>query len=483
MLSQPKFVRLDQFVWEIPQSYRDDMRVPARLYADEGLLNTALSDNSLVQLVNTSTLPGITQYAIAMPDIHQGYGFPIGGVVATRLPHGVISPGGVGYDINCGVRLLVAQTSVEEINPYVKEVASTIYANCPSGVGARGSLHLTNADLDEVLHQGASWMLGQGYARREDVDHTEEFGRIPGADAKYVSEHAHERGRAQLGTLGAGNHFIEVDKIAEVYDNAIAARLHIYRDNIAVQIHCGSRGLGHQICEDYVSRFQKSAHDYGISLPDRELVCVPFDSEEGQQYFSAMACAANFAFANRQLLAHLIRQSFAQILAGRVKDFDLLQVYDIAHNMAKVEEHEIDGNRLRLCVHRKGATRAFGPGSAVLPKGLRDIGQPVLIPGSMGTASYVLTGTTAAMQQTFGSTCHGAGRLMSRVKARKLVRGSDLRQHLKDRGIIVRAGSMSGLAEEAPSAYKDVSRVVDVVHNAGIAKKIARLEPIAVIKG
>jgi len=483
MLSQHNFVRVEEFVWEIPPTYRDDMRVPARLYADEELLNTALTDNSIVQLINTSTLPGIVQHAIAMPDIHQGYGFPIGGVVATRLPHGVISPGGVGYDINCGVRLLVSQATVEEIQPFLEEIASALYANCPSGVGAKGSLRLTNTELDEVLHEGARWMLGRGYARKEDLDHTEEFGRIPGADAAYVSQHAHERGRAQLGTLGAGNHFIEVDKIAEVYDHTIAARLNIYLDNVAVQIHCGSRGLGHQICEDYVSRFQKTVHDYGITLPDRELVCVPFDSEEGQEYFRAMACAANFAFANRQLLAHLIRQSFEQMLAGKIKDFNLYQVYDIAHNMAKIEEHQIDGHHLRLCVHRKGATRAFGPGSVVLPDDLRDIGQPVLIPGSMGTASYVLTGTTGAMQQTFGSTCHGAGRLMSRAKAKKVVRGSDLRQQLKSRGIVVRAGSMSGLAEEAPTAYKDVSRVVDVVHKAGIAKKIARLEPIAVIKG
>jgi tRNA-splicing ligase RtcB (3'-phosphate/5'-hydroxy nucleic acid ligase) len=483
MLNQHNFVRVEEFVWEIPSTYRDDMRVPARLYADEELLNTALTDNSIVQLVNTSTLPGIIQYAIAMPDIHQGYGFPIGGVVATRLPHGVISPGGVGYDINCGVRLLVSLTAVAEVKPFLDEIASALYANCPSGVGARGSLRLTNSDLDEVLREGSRGMLERGYARKADLDHTEEFGRIPGADASYVSEHAHERGRGQLGTLGAGNHFIEVDRVVEVYDPAIAARLNIYRDNVAVQIHCGSRGLGHQICEDYVSRFQKTVRDYGITLPDRELVCVPFDSEEGQEYFRAMACAANFAFANRQLLAHLIRQSFAQVLGGRIRDFNLHQVYDIAHNMAKIEEHEIDGHRLRLCVHRKGATRAFGPGSAVLPDDLRDIGQPVLIPGSMGTASYVLTGTTAAMQQTFGSTCHGAGRLMSRAKAKKVIRGADLRQQLKSRGIVVCAGSMSGLAEEAPTAYKDVSRVVEVVHRAGIAKKIARLEPIAVIKG
>ena len=483
MLSPHNFVRVAEFVWEIPATYRDDMRVPARLYADEELLNAALTDNSIVQLVNTATLPGIIQHAIAMPDIHQGYGFPIGGVVATRLPHGVISPGGVGYDINCGVRLLVSQATVEEIHPFLEQIASALYANCPSGVGAKGSLRLTNTELDEVLHEGARWMLGKGYARKEDLDHTEEFGRIPGADAAYVSEHAHERGRGQLGTLGAGNHFIEVDRIAEVYDHAIAARLNIYQDNVAVQIHCGSRGLGHQVCEDYVSRFQKTVHDYGITLPDRELVCVPFDSEEGQEYFRAMACAANFAFANRQLLAHLIRQSFEQVLAGKIRDFNLHQVYDIAHNMAKIEEHQVDGHDLRLCVHRKGATRAFGPGSAVLPDDLRDVGQPVLIPGSMGTASYVLTGTTGAMQQTFGSTCHGAGRVMSRAKAKKVVRGTDLRQQLKSRGIVVRAGSMSGLAEEAPAAYKDVSRVVEVVHKAGIAKKIVRLEPIAVIKG
>jgi tRNA-splicing ligase RtcB len=483
MLSQHNFVRVEEFIWEISATYRDDMRVPARLYADEELLNAALTDNSIVQLVNTSTLPGIIQYAIAMPDIHQGYGFPIGGVVATRLPHGVISPGGVGYDINCGVRLLVSQAMAEEILPFLEQIASALYANCPSGVGAKGPLRLTNTELDEVLHEGARWMLGKGYARKEDLDHTEEFGRIPGADAAYVSEHAHERGRGQLGTLGAGNHFIEVDRIAEVYDHAVAARLKIYPGNVAVQIHCGSRGLGHQVCEDYVSRFQKTVHDYGITLPDRELVCVPFDSDEGQEYFRAMACAANFAFANRQLLAHLIRQSFEEVLAGRIKDFNLHQVYDIAHNMAKIEDHQIDGHQLRLCVHRKGATRAFGPGSAVLPNDLRDIGQPVLIPGSMGTASYVLTGTTAAMQQTFGSTCHGAGRVMSRAKAKKIVRGTDLRQQLKSRGIVVCAGSMSGLAEEAPTAYKDVSRVVEVVHKAGIAKKIARLEPIAVIKG
>ena len=483
MLGKHSFVQLAENIWEIPSTFRDDMRVPARLYADEELLGAALADNSVVQLVNTATLPGIIKHAIAMPDIHQGYGFPIGGVVATRLPQGVISPGGVGYDINCGVRLLVSQVSVEEIKPFLEEIASALYANCPSGVGSRGHLHLTNTELDRVLHEGSRWMLDRGYASREDLDRTEEFGRIPGADAAFVSDHARERGRNQLGTLGAGNHFIEVDKVAEVYDQTIAARLGISTGNVAVQIHCGSRGLGHQVCEDYVSQFQKAVRDYGITLPDRELVCAPFDSKEGQEYFHAMACAANFAFANRQLLTHMIRHSFEQVLAGKIKDFELRQVYDIAHNMAKVEEHEIDGRRIRVCVHRKGSTRAFGPGSNVLPDDLHDIGQPVLIPGSMGTASYVLIGTTEAMQQTFGSTCHGAGRVMSRAKAKKNVRGAQLRQQLRSRGILIFAGSMSGLAEEAPVAYKDVSRVVEVVHRVGIGKKVARLEPMAVIKG
>ena len=475
--------RVAEHAWEIPKTFREDMRVPARLYADEGLLDAALSDNSILQLVNTATLPGVIGYAIAMPDIHQGYGFPIGGVVATRLPEGVISPGGVGYDINCGVRLLVTLASIEEIHPYLEDIASRLYANCPSGVGSHGQLRLNNSDLDRVLHEGSRWMLDKGYASREDLDRTEEFGRIPGADAAFVSDRARERGRNQIGTLGAGNHFIEVDRVADVYDPAAAARLGIYSNNVAVQIHCGSRGLGHQVCEDYVSRFQKTARDYNIELPDRELVCVPFGSPEGQEYFHAMACAANFAFANRQLLAHLIRQSFEEVLAGKIKEFALRQVYDIAHNMAKIEEHEVGGRSVRVCVHRKGATRAFGPGSSALPSDLRDLGQPVLIPGSMGTASYVLIGTKEAMRQTFGSTCHGAGRVMSRARARKMVRGAELRNQLQGRGILICAGSMNDLAEEAPLAYKDVSRVVDVVHSLGIGRKIARLEPVAVIKG
>lgn len=483
MITKHNLERIADCVWQVPQNFRGDMRAPARLYADEELLENALQDESVTQLVNTATLPGIVQYAIAMPDIHQGYGFPIGGVVATRAPDGAISPGGVGYDINCGVRLLASRVRAEEIAPQIKELATALYKNCPSGVGSEGSVPLNAKQLDNVLEQGSEWARQNGYARRADLDRTEEFGRMPGADAGAVSKRAKDRGRDQLGTLGAGNHFIEVDRVVEVYDAPIADRLGLFPEQIVVQIHCGSRGLGHQVCTDYVNDFQRAVREYKIDLPDRELVCAPLDSPEGQAYFKAMAASANFAFANRQVLAHHIRRSFEQVLAGVVKDFDLFQIYDIAHNMAKVEEHDVDGARVKVCVHRKGATRAFGPGAAVLPDDLRAIGQPVLIPGSMGTASYVLIGTTKAMRETFGSTCHGAGRVMSRAKAKKQVRGEKLREELAARGIVVRAGSMAGLAEEAPEAYKDVSRVVEVVQRAGIARMIARLEPLTVIKG
>ncbi len=483
MLRKQDFERINDFVWQVPQSYRGDMRVPARLYASEELLEDALHDESIKQLVNTTTLPGIVKYAISMPDIHQGYGFPIGGVVATQLPDGVVSPGGVGYDINCGVRLLASHISVGEITLHLKNLATLMYKNCPSGVGSEGSVPLNAKQLDDVLENGSEWALKNGYARREDLDHTEEFGRLDSADAAMVSRRAKERGKDQLGTLGAGNHFIEVDRVAQVFDAEVADRFGLFPDQVVVQIHCGSRGLGHQVCTDYVNDFQRAVREYKIDLPDRELVCAPLNSHQGQQYFHAMCAAANYAFANRQVLAFHIRRSFEEALAGYVRDFDLDQIYDIAHNMAKVEEHDVDGQRTKVCVHRKGATRAFGPGASVLPDDLRDIGQPVLIPGSMGTASYVLIGTAGSMAQTFGSTCHGAGRVMSRAKAKREVRGEKLRDELTERGIIVRAGSMPGLAEEAPQAYKDVSRVVEVVHRAGIGKRVARLEPIVVIKG
>jgi tRNA-splicing ligase RtcB len=483
MVSTRDFKRIDKYLYEVPQSYRHDMRAPARFYSDPELLEGALDDKSLEQLVNTATLPGIVKYALAMPDIHQGYGFPIGGVVATELPNGIISPGGVGYDINCGVRLLATHLHREEIDPYLDDLASALYANCPSGVGKGGNIHLKAGELERLVEEGARWALKRGYATEADLERTEERGRLEGADAGKVSQRAKERGKDQVGTLGAGNHFIEVDVVVEVYDETAAERMGLYPGQIAAQIHCGSRGFGHQVCTDYVNLFQKAVHKYGIQLPDRELVCAPLSSPEGQDYLAAMKAAANYAFANRQVLTHHIRRSFEQVLAGKVKNHHVYQIYDIAHNMAKVEEHEIDGRRMKVCVHRKGATRAFGPGSPVLPDVYRDIGQPVLVPGSMGTASWVLLGTEGSMSQTFGSTCHGAGRTMSRAKAKKTVRGSELREKLEARGIHVRAGSMPGLAEEAPAAYKDVDRVVEVVHGAGIAKKVARLEPVAVIKG
>jgi tRNA-splicing ligase RtcB len=482
-MNKKDFKRINDYLWEVPRGFRDDMRVPARLYASDKLLEEATRDQSLDQLVNTATLPGIVQYALAMPDIHQGYGFPIGGVVATELPHGVISPGGVGYDINCGVRLLGSRMAREEIEPYIDDVATALYHNCPSGVGKKGHLRLSRNELDELVVNGSRWALKKGYARREDVERTEEKGELAGADPGQVSERAKQRGMPQVGTLGAGNHFIEVDVIDEIYDDEAAAAMGLRLGNIAVQIHCGSRGFGHQVCDDYVKRLQPAVQKYGLRLPDRQLVCAPFESPEGQAYFGAMACAANYAFANRQVLAHYARLSFEQTLAGKVDDWDLFQVYDIAHNIAKVETHEVDGQRMRVCVHRKGATRAFGPGFEGLPPEYREIGQPVLVPGSMGTMSFVLVGTAASMEQTFGSTCHGAGRTMSRSQAKKKVQGGRLIDQLARDGIVVRAGSLKGLAEEAPMAYKEVDNVVQVVHGAGIARKVARLRPLAVIKG
>ncbi|MEJ2100623.1 MAG: RtcB family protein [Desulfobacterales bacterium] len=477
------FKQLDKYVFEVPASFRSDMRVAARFYADEELLKGVVADNSLLQLINTATLPGIVKYALAMPDIHQGYGFPIGGVVATELPDGIISPGGVGYDINCGVRLLATHLNEDEIRPHLDDLATILYANCPSGVGKGGNIKLKAGELDRVMVEGAQWAVKRGYGTEADLEHTEEYGCLDGAHPAKVSQRAKERGKGQVGTLGAGNHFIEIDVVEKIMDPSPAQQIGLFKGQIALQIHCGSRGLGHQVCSDYVKQFQKTISKYGLQLPDRELVCAPSSSPEGQNYLAAMKAAANYAFANRQVLSFHIRRSFEQVLAGKVSNYHIFQIYDIAHNMAKVETHRIDGKQMQLCVHRKGATRAFGPGSPQLPAVYRNIGQPVLVPGSMGTASWVLLGTEESMVQTFGSTCHGAGRTMSRKKAKKSIHGAILREELEGRGILVRAGSMSGLAEEAPKAYKDVDRVVEVVHGAGIAKKVAKLRPIAVIKG
>ena len=483
LVHKQDFKQLSPFLWEIPTTYRPGMRVPVRLFADDRLLEDALDDKSLEQAVNASMLPGLVGHVTVMPDVHQGYGFPIGGVAATRLPHGVISPGAIGYDINCGVRLMASRITLEEAESHLADLASALYRNCPSGVGVKGSVRLSVKELERVCREGSEWALHNGYAQETDVARTEEGGRILGADPEEVSDRAKQRGLPQLGTLGAGNHFVEVDVVDQVFDPAAASAMGLTPGTLALQIHCGSRGFGHQVCSDYVREFQPAAARYKIQLPDRELVCAPLDSPEGKRYLAAMACAANYAFANRQIMAHHARRSFEEALAGRVHNWELTQVYDIAHNMGKIEEHEVEGDRVRVCVHRKGATRAFGPGYAGLPDEYRPLGQPVLVPGSMGTASWVLLGTEGSMEQSFGSTCHGAGRTMSRKQAKRTVRGDQLRAELEQRGIKVRAGSMPGLAEEAPQAYKDVDAVVEVVARAGIAKKVARLRPVAVIKG
>jgi len=476
-------VKKSDYEWEIPISYREDMRVPVRLFVTRELLEQAMGDKSLDQAVNAATLPGLVGQVTVMPDMHQGYGFPIGGVAATRYPGGVISPGGIGYDINCGVRLLGSQIPAEAVLPYLDDLASALNHYCPSGVGKGGSLRLTPRELEDVCRDGARWVKKQGYGTENDLRRTEEGGCLKGADPGTLSPRAKKRGLPQLGTLGAGNHFIEVDLIEEIYDEEAARVMGLQRGNLGLQIHCGSRGLGHQVCSDYVRRLQGAVEKYGIILPDRELVCAPLGSPEGRDYLSAMRCAANYAFANRQLLAHWARMAFEEVLAGKVQNWHLHQVYDIAHNMGKIEKHIVDGEEMEVCVHRKGATRAFGPGSKGLPDEYMKIGQPVLVPGSMGTSSWVLVGTEKSMQRSFGSCCHGAGRTMSRTKAKKTIRGSSLREELERRGIKIRAGSMAGLAEEAPAAYKDVDAVVETVERAGIARKVARLLPLVVIKG
>lgn len=483
MINLQNIRKINDYEWEIPRSFREDMRVPVHLFATRRLLEEIAGDKSLEQAVNATTLPGVVGYVAVMPDMHQGYGFPIGGVAATHYPEGVISPGGIGYDINCGVRLLGSRITVEEAEPYLEDLASAINHYCPSGVGKKGSIRLSEKELNRICIKGSVWALENGYATRGDIKRTEEEGQLKGADPSKVSKRAKERGRPQIGTLGAGNHFIEVDFVQQVFDQEAADVMGLVEGNLVVQIHCGSRGFGHQICTDYVRRFQGAIQKYGIKLPDRELVCAPLNSQEGQDYLAAMRCAANYAFTNRQVLAHDVRIAFEEVLAGKVNTWELHQIYDIAHNMGKIETHTIDGKSMKVCVHRKGATRAFGPGSRELPLEYQKIGQPVFVPGSMGTASWVLVGTKKSMELSFGSSCHGAGRVMSRRKAKKSVRGERLRRELESSGIHIRAGSMPGLAEEAPQAYKDVDAVVKAVSGAGIAKKVARLNPLIVIKG
>jgi tRNA-splicing ligase RtcB len=484
MISKQDFQKVAEYVYEIPASFRAGMRVPARIYADEKILEAALQDKAAEQLVNTTMLPGVTRYALAMPDVHQGYGPPIGGVIPVDEATGVISPGATGYDINCGVRLLRCDLSAGAVMPFMQELVETLFRFVPSGVGKGGDIRLkSDRDMDDLLTRGARWAIERGYGRPEDAELTEEGGSMPGADPGKVSAEAKTRGDNQVGTLGSGNHFIEVGRVDEIFEKDIAEAFGLFHGQLVLWVHSGSRGLGHQVCTDYVKSFQLAMRKYDIQVPDRELVCAPFTSPEGQAYFGAMVCAANYAWANRQVLAHRARQAIYQVLANHNQSTELHMVYDVAHNIVKRETYVIDGQPLQMIIHRKGATRAFGPGQQSVPERYRAIGQPVMVPGDMGTASYVLAGTQGAMEQTFGSACHGAGRAMSRSAATKLVRGQDLQARLKRQGIVVKGGSWEGLAEEAPEAYKDVDRVVNVIHHAGIARKVARTVPLGVIKG
>jgi tRNA-splicing ligase RtcB (3'-phosphate/5'-hydroxy nucleic acid ligase) len=462
--------------WEIPRSFRNDMRVAARLYATREMVEHLVHERALEQLVNTATLPGVQEPALAMPDIHQGYGFPIGGVVATRAADGVISPGGVGYDINCGVRLLASGARYPDVRDHLAALATQIQRDVPTGIGHKGRITLDDRAMDDVLDTGLRWAIGAGYASETDAESIEEHGCFAGASAGAVPERARQRGRDQLGTLGSGNHFLEVQRVARIHDEARAAAFGLFEDQVTILIHTGSRGLGHQTCTEYVRLMDEVMAAYGITLADRELACAPFASPEGQAYFRAMAAAANFAWCNRQLITHAVRGAWRRVLG---RDEDLAVVYDVSHNIAKLEEH----GGVACVVHRKGATRAFGPGSEAIPERYRNAGQPVFVPGSMGTASYVLAGTGVAMSETFGSTCHGAGRLMSRHKAKRTIDYNRLRQELHDLGIEVRAASAKGLIEEAPAAYKDVEQVVDVMAATGITVTVARLVPIAIVKG
>jgi len=476
--------KIDDYRWEIPKSYKAGMRVPGLIYTDEGMLPHIQGEQALEQVANVAFLPGIVSRSLAMPDIHWGYGFPIGGVAATRVEDGVISPGGVGFDINCGTRLLRTNLTEEEVRPRIEKLVDALYHSVPSGVGSEGKLRLDRREIDKVLIKGAKWAVDRGYGEARDLEVTEENGSMEGADPEQVSAKAKQRGAPQLGTLGAGNHFLEVQVVGEVYDPAAASVMGIEKvGQVLLLIHTGSRGFGHQVCDDYVRAMGTAVSKYGISLPDRQLACAPVRSPEGQAYFAAMACAANYAWANRQCIAHWVRESFIKVFGMSRQELGLEMVYDVAHNIAKMEEYEVDGKRSTLCVHRKGATRAFPAGHRDVPHMYREIGQPVLIPGDMGRYSYVLVGTEQAIVETFGSTCHGAGRVQSRSAAKRSLRGVDVARELAQKGITVKTGSMSSLAEEASEAYKDVADVVNVTHQAGISRKVAKTRPIGVVKG
>ncbi|MBI4333290.1 MAG: RtcB family protein [Chloroflexi bacterium] len=476
--------KIDDYRWRLPASYKPGMRVSGLVYASESMLPHVLADKALEQVANVAFLPGIVGPSLAMPDIHWGYGFPIGGVAATRLKDGVISPGGVGFDINCGVRILRTRLTEAEVRPVIRELVEALFQAVPSGVGSSGIIHLKAGEIDDVLASGSQWAVRRGYGRPEDLVTTEDGGCAAGADPSHVSKKARERGVPQLGTLGSGNHFLEVAVVDQVHDRKAAAAMGIeHAGQVVILVHCGSRGLGYQVCEDHVRVMVSSLAKYGISLPDRQLACAPIASEEGKAYLSAMRGAANYAWANRQCITHRLREAVAAVMRKNENELGLDLIYDVAHNIAKIEEHLVEGAREMLCVHRKGATRAFPPGHPGLPPQYREIGQPVLIPGDMGRFSYVLVGADLAMKETFGSTCHGAGRMQSRKAARRQVKGQDIIKELASRGITVRTGSIGDLAEESSEAYKDIASVIDVAHNSGLSRMVFRTRPMGVIKG
>ncbi len=480
-MSDLKLQKVTDYLWEIPKF--GGMRVPARIYSSEDMIRALRDDNAPQQAANVAHLPGIVTASLAMPDIHWGYGFPIGGVAAFDMKDGVISPGGVGYDINCGVRLMASNLQLDEIQPRLKELVDQLFRDVPTGVGAAGPLSVTRDELQEVVTRGARWAVERGYGSQSDLEFIEENGCIQDAEPAEVSDRAWERGQEQLGTLGSGNHFLEVGYVSEIFDAEAARVLGLSPGKVTVIIHCGSRGFGYQVCEDYLGVMDRAVKKFSIQLPDRQLACAPISSAEGQRYLGAMRCAINYAFANRQVIAHRTRAAFAKALDRDASEIGLRTVYEVAHNIAKFEEHEVGGKQVKLCVHRKGATRAFGAGRPEIPAAYRQIGQPVLIPGDMGRYSYVLTGTAKAMLETFGSTCHGAGRALSRVKAKQAARGRDIIRELRAKGIVVRGQSRRTVDEEISEAYKDVSNVVDACALAGISRKVAQLRPVGCIKG
>jgi tRNA-splicing ligase RtcB len=481
---QGQLIKIDDYRWKIPENYKTGMRVPGLIYASKEMLESMREEQTPEQVANVAFLPGIVSYSFAMPDIHWGYGFPIGGVAAMDIKDGVVSPGGVGYDINCGVRLLRTSLSEAEVQPRIHELINALFHNVPSGLGSEGKIKVSQKEMNQLMVEGARWAVKRGLGSEEDLDATEEGGCLNGADPSKISDKAVKRGMPQAGTLGSGNHFLEIQVVKEIFDSHTASIMGITDiGQILVLIHTGSRGFGHQVCTDHLRVMEMAVSKYGIKLPDRQLACAPIESSEGQDYLRAMACAANYAWANRQCIAHWVRESFSKIFGKSPEKLGMRQIYDVAHNIAKIEEHTIDGHKLKVCVHRKGATRAFPAGHKDIPRRYKEVGQPVLVPGDMGRCSFVAVGTEKAMAESFGSTCHGAGRVLSRSAAKRSMNGRDILRELANKGITIKAGNIPSLAEEASQAYKDITEVIDVVHQAGISRKVAMAIPMGVIKG